>query len=384
MHRSNKSNDYKFFDKRISELYTVGGTIVYAHLYMGPADTGASTDPSQPQYENAAVTNIQDLLFLENRDRKYSDDVYQMRGYYQRQDINFDLAQFGLFLADGTIFMSFHLNDMVDTIGRKLMPGDVIEVEHLKDFHTLDETIPVALQRFFVVTDATWPAEGFSLTWYPHTWRCKLQPLVDSQEYKDILSKIKVGTEETPLTKIISNYDKLMEINDAIINAAEVDVNKSGYNTEHLYTKPTVKDSEFGRSPNIATDRGENDGPGPNPADQELYTPKRSAYEDYLTGDGLAPNGHPVTSGTRFPPSNTVEVGHYHLRLDFIPQRLFRWDGKRWSKVEDVQRTSLGRGKDNVNQRSGFVNNEKTYKDINRNTLPERQALSDALRPKPD
>ena len=29
------SNDYKFFDKRISEMFTIGGTGMYVHKYLG-------------------------------------------------------------------------------------------------------------------------------------------------------------------------------------------------------------------------------------------------------------------------------------------------------------------------------------------------------------
>ena len=35
MWRDNHSNDYRFFDKRISEEFTIGGTGVYLHKYIG-------------------------------------------------------------------------------------------------------------------------------------------------------------------------------------------------------------------------------------------------------------------------------------------------------------------------------------------------------------
>ena len=33
--RENHSNDYKFFDRRISEMFTIGGTGMYIHKYLG-------------------------------------------------------------------------------------------------------------------------------------------------------------------------------------------------------------------------------------------------------------------------------------------------------------------------------------------------------------
>jgi hypothetical protein len=40
-----------------------------------------------------------------------------------------------------------------------------------------------------------------------------------------------------------------------------------------------------------------------------------------------------------------------------VPNRLFRYDSKRWIKIEDSVRTNLTPGLDNTSQRSGFVNN---------------------------
>ena len=36
LYRPNKQNDYRFFDRTISEQLTVGGTDLYIHKYLGP------------------------------------------------------------------------------------------------------------------------------------------------------------------------------------------------------------------------------------------------------------------------------------------------------------------------------------------------------------
>jgi hypothetical protein len=41
-----------------------------------------------------------------------------------------------------------------------------------------------------VIEEVTRAAEGFSATWYPHLYRAKCKPLVDSQEFKQILDDI--------------------------------------------------------------------------------------------------------------------------------------------------------------------------------------------------
>ena len=81
LYREEKQNDYRFFDRNISEQLTVGGTDLYIHKYLGPQDQGESVDFSQPQYDALDPLNIQDLLFLENRDRKYAKDIYRLRGH---------------------------------------------------------------------------------------------------------------------------------------------------------------------------------------------------------------------------------------------------------------------------------------------------------------
>ena len=39
-----------------------------------------------------------------------------------------------MFLANDTLFFNFHIESMVEALGRRLMPGDVLEIPHLKDF----------------------------------------------------------------------------------------------------------------------------------------------------------------------------------------------------------------------------------------------------------
>ena len=353
------TNDYKFFDRRISELFTISGTGIHLHKYLGPQTSSEpTTDATRPNYATQSERNIQDLLFLENRDRKYDTSVYNLRGMYQVSDNDFDLSQFGLFLQTGTLFITFHMNDMIETLGRKIMNGDVLELMHLIDYETLDTSLPAALKRYFVVSDCTRASEGFSPTWFPHLWRCKINPLVDSQEYKDILKNVKAGIDEngeggTPIGELLSTYNQYIDINDAVVQQAESEVPQSGYDVEHLFHR----------------------------TDNDLSPDFK--IEGHLSGTAIAPNGLPTTSGISFPPN--PQVGDYCLRLDYKPNRLFRFDGRRWLKIEDAQRTNITNGADNNKTlRNSFVNNTTTFVDVNRNTHPEKQSLHEVLRPKSD
>ena len=283
--RPNKTNDYNFLDKTISEQFTAGATDLYVHKYMGPTNQGPSIDYTQPEYDVMSPTNIQDLLFLENRDRTYDPNIYRLRGHYNVQNLDFDLSQFGLFLNNDIIFITVHYNDMIELVGRKLMVGDVIELPHLLDYNPLKETIPTALKRFMQVTDANYASEGFSPTWFPHLWRIKCEPLVDSEEFSQILSApidqdtylglwdkdktypagyvitfgdknykslVDVPVGITPpdpayweldtasnLKDILATYNKNIEINNAALEEAQRLLPKAGYDNNNLYIVPT-------------------------------------------------------------------------------------------------------------------------------------------------
>jgi len=378
LYRPEKSKDYEFMDGIIFEQFTVGGTDFNIHKYIGtvnPLDADATAD--QPSYDVASETNIQDLLFLENRDRKYDQDIYTIRGHYNLQDTDFDLSQFGLFLQNDTLFMTIHINSSVRTIGRKIMPGDVIELPHMKDEYAAND-LNVALKRFYVVEEVTRAAEGFSQTWYPHLYRLKTKQIYDGQEYKDILDLPAEEGSANTLRDLLSTYDKEMQINEAVIAQAEVDAPKSGYETSHFFTI-TVLDT--GEVDIISADLDSLLADGTLPADTVFNTPNKTGYIGYLVGDGIPPNGAPYGTGAGFP--SNAALGDYFLRVDFLPNRLFRYDGERWLKVEDNVRTTMTPNTSRNTQKGSFINNTNTNV-IEGETIQERQSLSKALRIKAD
>ena len=433
LYRPNRTRDYQFLDRTIAEMYTVGGLDIYVHKYLGPKTGGTDStesgnyDATQPQYSSENPLFIQDLLLLENRDRAYDPDVYQMRGVYNAQDIDFDLTQFGLFLNNDTLFITFHYNDMIDTIGRKLMSGDVIEVPNLRDMNPLNAAIPRALPKYYVIQDASFASEGFSQTWMPHLWRVKCTPMVNAQEYQEILNKpfeteniwdsgnfyppgfivnasdtyyrartsVPVGADITDTnyweeidpptsSETQSTRPRDLEINDAILLQSEIEVPLSGYDTVKFYIFPTNPDGTPADPNGVTIDGTQDtvDATYPNVAG-ESQTPTSDGYTmGYLTGDGVAPNGLPVTPGISFP--SNPRQGDYSLRLDYFPNRLFRFNGKTWIKIEDDVRTDLTNGPSNQTLRSGFVNNTYTVSTTDLGNIPSRQSLSDLLKPKAD
>jgi len=395
--RQEKTDDFRFLDNIIREQYTVGGLDIHIHKYLGPKTTAEpSGDATLPTYNETNPLFIEDLLLLENRNREYEDDIYTMRGVYRTQDIDFDLSQFGLFLQNDTLFITFHYNDMIDHIGRKLMNGDVLEIPNLKDYHPLNDAIPKALPKFYVINDASFASEGFSQTWLPHLWRVKAVPLVASQEYDDILSNY-IDTEggidgddgdgngSGTLADYMSQCSKNLALNDAILTQAEIEVPLSGYDISNFYI---VEYDEEGRPVNRYGLPVDSASPLLT-ADFDTITADAGTASTntqgeltlgYLDGDGLAPNGWPVTPGTSFPSNPTI--GDYVIRLDYEPNRLFRYNGNNWIKVEDSIRTDLYL--DGDTQRSRFFNNTDTISTEDRGDIPSRQSLSDLLDPKKD
>jgi len=343
-----KGNDYKFMDHSIREQFDIGGTGIHVHKYLGPDVQNKNNDPSEPNYGSGLEidnitgeeinpeglideTNIQDLLFMENRDRKYDPDVFELRGVYNVSDNDFDLTQFGLFLTNDTLFISFHINDMVERMGRRLMPGDVIELPHLRDELLLTNDRD-AINKFYVVQDAARGSEGFSQTWYPHIWRVKVAPLTDTQEYADIL-----GTASDPnsLKNDVSSYKTELNISNAIVASAEA------ANPNNL----PLADHLFGQEDDSTT------------------------YE----------HGEVLQQGDQFPAQ--PNEGEYFVRTDFTPNRLFVRRGSKWHRLYD--NVTEQTWSDKTYNASQFINNNSTTVVDNIET-PEKQPLSQVIKPKSD
>ena len=380
IYKPEKGNDYRFFDRTINEMFQVGGVDIFLHKYIGTYDQGATNkdgpaSATLPASSTLGERTIQDLLFLENRDRKYDADIYTIRGIYNVQDTDFNLSQFGMFLQNDTLFLTVHLNDVVERLGRKPMSGDVVEFPNLKDDYSLDASIPIALKRFYVVEDVNRSAEGFSPTYWPHLLRLKLKTMVDSQEFRDILGD---ATAAGSLASYMSTYNKEREINDAIVSQAEADAPKSGFNYKQFYVTPidergNVRIDGVNATTSISSNQ---------PINAVVDAPSSSHYGFYYGGDGVPPNGYVAGAGTSFPTSN-VNKNDYFLRLDFLPNRLFRYDGIRWIKVEDSVRLTTTNNDSRNTFKTGFVNNS-TSTTINGLTVEQRQTLSNALKPKAD
>lgn len=341
MWRPQKTDDYRFLDRTISEYFFIGGTGVIVHKYIGPYQTGDNSDPATPNYvagkERDPITGmftnpeglvnetkIQDLLFLENRDRKYDTDIYELRGIYNVADNDFDLTQFGLFLTQDTLYMSFHLNDMVGVLGRKLMSGDVLELPHLVEVLGLNADT-TEIPKYYVVQDANRSSEGFTQTWWSHVWRVKVGPITDSQEFADIKNR-------APDPDALSVYNRTLNISNEVVRAAREQAPLLNSTADHIYS--------------INNDR---------------LLPIADTWN----------LGEDTPAGDSFP--ENPNQGDYFLRTDFYPNRLFRREGKKWHRITDMN--TLNTWEQQTFNAGPFINNTDTTV-VNNREFAERQPVS--------
>jgi hypothetical protein len=363
-----RTNDYKLFDRLIGEQYRVGGTEFSIHKYLGPKPSNVSGDFTQPNTALDAansgqdnVLQISDVLNMEIRDRAYDQDVIALKGHYAVSDTEFDLRQFGLFLSNETIFITFHLNDMVNSIGRTLMSGDVIEIQHRRDDLALGD---FSLAKYYVVQEGARPAEGYSPTWWPHIWRVKCDPITDSQEYRDILQKPATdlngdpipnpnGTGTLTLADMLSTYNREIAINDQIVAQATLEVPFRNLQGQQFY----VLEADLNKPVSI------------------------------LSMDGIPPNqSKPVTSAISFPAG--APAGTYVLRVDYSPPQLYERvqladnSGAIWTNRQIDYRNSWTPSTSTL---AGFINNGNVQSTLHNGVVvPQQQDLRTVLRAKLD
>lgn len=342
----NKNEDYYFLDGVIREQFERGGMAALVHKYLGVHDQGDTGDATQPGAAKSKLKKerqIQDLLFLENRDRHYSADLYELRAVYNMQDNEFNMSQFGLFVDADTFYVEIHLNDCLEKIGRKLMSGDVLEFPHLRDDALLDEDAP-AINKYYQITDVSRAAGGWSPVWRPHILRLKIKPMTASQEFSDILNR---EEGDFNVRDLISDWRDQINISESIVEQAEADVPFRNFQTLQFYVVP-----------------GDEDG---------------TQYPWIFAGDGEPPNGaQPVASGRDFP--EEPAVGDWFLNTAHEPNVLYQRVEGGWKRKEVDLRRKWSAAHRIL---ESFINNNNIT-NVQGETFNERQALSKVLKPKAD
>lgn len=278
-------------------------------------------------YSATHLSNIQDKILMENRDRDYADVAVLLKGYYDIVAPMTDLSMFGQQWTE-TYSIKVNFNACVMKLGRPIVVGDIIELPSEVQY-TADLT-PV--KRFLEVSDVTWDASSYTPGWRPTNLLVTAKQALASQETQDIFGDMANAVDSSGLFSTDDGnntmYQDFSAIDQTIKETAKMKVPERGsegsntireFSEEELNTaKPTF------------------------PHLNKLGFNRKGLYVE----DAIPQNNAPYTEGPEYP-ANPAE-GAYH-RLTYqglakdVPARLYRWSTtkNRWVYLETDRRAEF-------------------------------------------
>ncbi len=244
MWKPNKSKDYDLLDRVIAEQYVIGGVDMFLYTFQGATGNEGSTDLTKPDLtKNISLLAIGNKVFGETINRKYNPEAIVLPVVYQIQEAVADYKLPGLMFNFNTMDITVHYNTMLKYVGRKILPGDVLELPNLRDTDVYGSTI--SINKWYYVQDAFKAGEGYSQTWNHHIWKLRVKPLTDSPEFSNIVDKIKQQYPNTSTDPNDTNPDnqngsvtvgdKALDMMNSIIKQAESEVPYMHWDNEHIF-----------------------------------------------------------------------------------------------------------------------------------------------------
>jgi hypothetical protein len=260
-------------------------------------------------YEQTSVSNIQDRILLENRDRDYLTPPLAMKCYYTPIDVTAMSSKYGMWQTDSyTIQVSF--GQVVALLGRPFIIGDIIELPSEKQY---TPTLQPVL-KYLEVTDVAWSSTSYTAAWTPTMLRLIAAPAFASQETQQIFGKLTADIDPTGLVDIndgnAQKYQDISNISKTIKADANTHVPERGQSDRDI--------SEISYD---TIEKVKHNYPGLN---LEKLNIAKTPYSD----DAMPPNGLPYTQGETYPLN--PKQGDYHrltyesLGKDIAP-RLFKY-----------------------------------------------------------
>lgn len=262
------------------------------------------------EYEKTNLKNIQDRIWLENRDLDYDEDTITIKGSYQPIDVVGNMFKFG-FMQDLTDTYSIEVSfkETVAALGRPLVIGDILQLPSETQYTPTLEPI----LKYLEVTDVAWSTNGYTPGWVPTLQRILAKPALASQETQDIFGKLTPEVDTSGLfdTNDGSNkkYQDVANITQSIKNIANTQVPQAGTDMADVqeFSDELLEFSDSHPHMNL-----------------HKHNKKRSVYSE----DAMPPNGEPYTEGDELP--DKPKHGDYH-RLTYekvgknIAPRLMRY-----------------------------------------------------------
>lgn len=299
-------------------------------------------------YDSTELNNIQDKIFLENRDREYSKNSIRMKAFYELLDVQTELSKLGIELPSQIFTLQISFNSCISNLGRPLVIGDIIEIPSEAQYNPLLEKI----LKYLEVTDVSWATNGYTPGWRPTLLKITAQPMLATQETQDIFGGLGEIFDSTGFfTNDKSKIQNYGNITDAIKAAGDTLTPEVGEDVSGIY--------QFSEEQiQSAKDQGF-------PYLDKLNYDATGLYVE----DGLPKNGEPYTEGEVYP--TNPKHGDYH-RLTFdsadkdLPARLHRWSSakNRWILCEVDKRKMFDSGKLNTSIRLKAKNKSESLEQI--------------------
>lgn len=284
-----------------------------------------------PNYVGTRHDNIQDKIFLENRDRDYATDPALIKGSYDLIDVSTELSKFGIELPAQTMYLTVNFSACVAVLGRPLVIGDIIELPSEAQYSAEMRRI----QKWMEVTDVAWSTEGYTPGWQPTMLRVILQPAFASQETQDIfgdLAEQEIPDELGLLDKGDGKHPHYQDYSDIRQEIQELgkeiapEYGAEGSSTIRSWEEEELQAAEQQGLPNL----------------QKIGLNSTGLYVE----DAMPPNNAPFTEGPSFP--ENPSHGDYH-RLTYeglsrdVPARLYRYSSSksRWIYLETDRRAEF-------------------------------------------
>lgn len=279
------------------------------------------------EYEATSLENIQDKIFMENRDRDYAEFPEKLKGSYSPFDSQSFFSKWGASAGMGgeQFFIELSWSAVVDTLGRPLVIGDIIELPSEKQYTA---TLSPVL-KYLEVSDIDWSPNGYSAQWIPLMVRIIAVPAMASPETQDIFGKLtqdydEMGVADTGDGVNNKKYQDIFDVDHTIQAEADTAVPVRGEDVANV-TKFSDEVYEWS---------------------EEHGDAKMERYDrpvNFWAHDGMPPNGESFTQGDEFPKNPKDEDWHrltYTTIRQGIPPRLYRFSEAKgtWVYMETDKR----------------------------------------------
>lgn len=268
------------------------------------------------EYEQTNVNNIQDKVYMENRERDYAEFPIKLKGSYSPFDSQSFVAKWGMSAGIGgeQYFIELSWSEIVRLLGRPIVIGDILQLPSETQYTA--SLTPVL--KYLSVTDVDWSPNGYSPQWVPLMVRIIATPAYASPETQDVMGKLtedydEMGVADTGDGVNDKKYQDIFDIDHNIRAEANTQTPVRGEDTANV-TKLSDEAYEWAEEHNYP----------------ELA--KHDRQRNFWSHDGMPPNGEDFTQGDEFPPNPADKAWHrltYTTIRQGIPPRLYRWSANK-------------------------------------------------------